>query len=78
MKVLKVILPLFIAVSLLAISVEISEGVPFSSSDVGLTSATVTVQTEPPSPISTDVAKKWVDDGLVAENSLSQPEPAVI
>jgi len=78
MKVLKVILPLFIAISLLAISVGISEGSPFSSSSVGLTSSTIAVQTELPSPISTDVHKEWVDGGLVAENNLSQPEPAVI
>jgi len=67
--------PLFIAISLLTISLGISEGALFSNSDVDLTSFTVAVQTEPPSPISTDVAKKWVDDGLVAENSLSQSVP---
>jgi len=78
MKTLKFTIPVFMVVSLLAISVGISEGAPFSTSDVGLTSSTVAVQTEPPVPISTDIAKKWVDDGLVAENSLSQPEPVMI
>jgi len=77
MKALKVIVPVFIAVSLLAISLGISEGSLVSSSGVGLTSSTVVVQTEPPVPISTDVAKKWVDDGLVADSSLSQPAPVV-
>ncbi len=78
MKVLKVTVLLFVVVSLLTISLGISESSPFSSSSVDLTSSTVAIQTEPPAPISTDVAKKWVDNGLVAENNLSQPEPVVI
>jgi len=75
MKVLKVTVPLFIAISLLTISLGICEGSSFSNSGVDLTSSTVAVQTEPPSHISTDVAKKWVDACLVAENSLSQSVP---
>jgi len=34
-------------------------------------------QTEPLVPNSTDVDRKWVDDGLVADSSLSQPAPVV-
>ena len=72
MKVVKLTVPILIAVSLLAISLGIREG-SLVGDGGGLISSTLAAQTRTLVSISTDVDRKWLDDGSVADDSLSRP-----
>ncbi len=75
MKVVKLTVPILIAVSLLAISLGIREGSRVGDGG-GLISSALAAQTKPLVFFSTNVDGKWLDDSLVADDNLSQPASA--
>lgn len=74
MKVVKLTVPILIAVSLLAISLGIRES-SLVGDGGGLSSSALAAQTKPLVSINIDVDGRRIADGSVADDSLSQPAP---
>ncbi len=75
MKAVKLIVPLFITASLLAILLGVAEGNLANNNGNGLVCSSIPTQIKPLAPVSADM--KQVENSLVADGSLSQPTPLI-